>query len=316
MSTHQLAYRPYQLVTRPAANANYKAHSRYATAGLAVGAVGLVAVLVASIADFTVVNDHVRADTLAWTFGLNFLGINVIKIGIAVILMGIIIRLWIRVESVKVALPDLKAVRLDDATAPSSGVVTTRFGRAAVTASAPKPLWIHKLAEAMWTPLVVMGPMVVATGLALSIAQADKAIGSSSFADLGAGAQAASFLGEGLMLAGISFILGTILSSLRRGGGEVQEHVGVPVQTLKVPATVWAFVGLMAIGLMSAIATAILLLVTTGSGNYVSWSAWLGPLGLFSLGTLLSGIVLALYSIGDVLGFQFSRIREIITTGR
>jgi hypothetical protein len=275
-----------------------------------------MAVMVASITDFTVVNDHVRADTLAWSFGLNFIGFNVIKIGIAVVLMGIIIRLWMRVESVKVALPELKASTDGDTVPPTSGEVNTPFGRAVISSHAPEPLWIHKLAEAMWTPLVAMGPMVVAAGLALSIIQANKTIGSSNFADLGAGAQAASFLGEALMLSGISFILGTILSSLRRGGGEVQEHVGVPVQTLRVPATVWAFVGLMATGLMSAIAAAVLLLVTTGSGNYASWFAWLGPLGLFSLGALLAGIVLALYSIGTVLGFQHSRISEIIKTGR
>jgi hypothetical protein len=41
-----------------------------------------------------------------------------------------------------------------------------------------------------------------------------------------------------------------------------------------------------------------------------------GRLGQPSLGALLSGIVLALYSIGNVLGFQFSRIRDIITIGR
>jgi hypothetical protein len=67
---------------------------------------------------------------------------------------------------------------------------------------------------------------------------------------------------------------------------------------------------------MGAIATFVLLLVTTGSGSYDSWSAWLPQAGLFSLGALLSGIVLALYSIGNVLGFQFSRIRDIITIGR
>jgi len=72
----------------------------------------------------------------------------------------------------------------------------------------------------------------------------------------------------------------------------------------------------MMVGLMSAIATFVLLLVTTGSGNYGSWSAWLPQAGLFSLGVLLSGIVLALYSIGNVLGFQFSRIRDLITIGR
>ena len=34
------------------------------------------------------------------------------------------------------------------------------------------------------------------------------------------------------------------------------------------------------------------------------------------LGLLLSGIVLALAAIGTVLGFQFQRIRELITDGR
>jgi hypothetical protein len=79
---------------------------------------------------------------------------------------------------------------------------------------------------------------------------------------------------------------------------------------------VWAFVGLMAVGLMGAIATATLFLVATGSGNYASWTPWLSQAGLFSLGALLSGITLALYSVGNVLGFQFTRIRDIITIGR
>jgi hypothetical protein len=239
----------------------------------------------------------------------------VIKIGIAVLLMGIIVRLWMRVDGVKAALVDLKTEAVDEPSQQPSEIETP-YGRAKITAHAPKPLWIHKLAERMWTPLVLMGPMVVAGGLALSIVQANEPVGTSAFSHLGAASAAAAFLGEALMLAGISFILGTILSALRRGGGEVQEESGVPVQTLKVPYTVWAFVGLMAVGLMGAMATAGLFLITTGSGNYASWSAWLPDAGLFSLGTLLSGIVLALYSIGDVLGFQFSRIRDLITLGR
>jgi hypothetical protein len=275
---------------------------------------GLMAVLAASIAAFASVH-NLRPDTLAWSFGLNFLGFNVIKIGIAVLLMGIIVRLWMRVDSVKAALVDLKA---DAEREPvrTSGEIATPYGRAEITSRTPKPLWIHRLAEYMSTPLVVMGPMIVAAGLALSIVQANKTIGSSDFHHLGAVAQGASILGEALMLSGISFILGTILSSLRRGGDEVQEQLGVPVQTLKVPYTVWAFVALMAVGLMSAMATAALLLVTSRSGDYASWSAWLPQAGLFSLGTLLSGIVLALYSIGNVLGFTFSRVRDLITIGR
>jgi hypothetical protein len=314
MSSSSLAERSYQLVGRPSASADWRSRSNYHTAGLAVAVLGLMAVLAASIADFTAVH-NLRHDTLAWSFGLNFLGFNVIKIGIAVLLMGIIIRLWMRVDSVETALVDLKA-GADGEPARTSGEIDTPYGRAQITAHAPKPLWIHKLAEYMWTPLLVMAPMVVGGGLALSIVQANKTIGSSTFANLGAATAAGSFLGEALMLSGISLILGTILSSLRRGGGEVQERLGVPVQTLNVPYTVWAFVGLMAVGLMSAMATAALFLVTTGSGNRQSWSAWLPQAGLFSLGTLLSGIVLALYSIGNVLGFTFNRVRDLNTIGR
>ena len=46
-----------------------------------------------------------------------------------------------------------------------------------------------------------------------------------------------------------------------------------------------------------------------------AWFAWLGPLRELSLGLLLMSIVLALYTIGTVLSFQFNRMRDIVTTG-
>jgi hypothetical protein len=45
------------------------------------------------------------------------------------------------------------------------------------------------------------------------------------------------------------------------------------------------------------------------------WWAWLGPFREVGLGLLLAGIVLALATIANVLGFQFSRIRSIAATG-
>jgi hypothetical protein len=308
----------YQLVGRPAASADPRSSSVYRTAGLAVAVAGLMAVLAASIADFALVHESAASgqETLAWSFGLNFAGFNVIKIGIAVILMGIIVGLWMRVDSVKEALPYLKATAADGDSPPTASEIETPYGRAEVSTTTPKPRWFHTMAEAAWTPMLLMGPMVVAAGLALAIVQSTKTIGSSTFGDLGAATAGAQFLGEALTLAGISFILGTVLSSLRKGGGEVQESAVGTVKTLKTPLAVWAFIGLMAVGLMAAMADFALFLVTTGSGNYASWQAWLGPLGLFSLGALLSGIVLALYTIGTVLGFQFDRIREIVRTGR
>ena len=44
-----------------------------------------------------------------------------------------------------------------------------------------------------------------------------------------------------------------------------------------------------------------------------AYAAWVNPLREVSLAFILSGIVLALYTISNVLGFQFSRIRELIT---
>lgn len=164
--------------------------------------------------------------------------------------------------------------------------------------------------------MLVMAPMVVAAGVGLSIAQTSETAGTNTFVDLGALASGTLVLGLALMLGAISFILGTILSSLRRGGAEVQASVGAQIKTLRVPATVWAFLAFMIAGVMTAMAQFGLLVAATGLDDPSSWFAWLQPLGLFSLGLLLTGIVLALYSIGDVVGFQFNRIRELIATGR
>jgi hypothetical protein len=307
----------FQLVERPPSTANYKSRSRYRDAGILVAITGLMVVAVATVANLIVGNDpaSTRHDTLSWSFGASFAGFNVILIGIAIVLMGIIVRLWMRVDSVKAALSSLRAAP-PEGPAPTSGTIKTDFGRAEVTPMVPRPLLIHRLAEAMWTPLLVMAPMVTAAGLVLSIVQANWTVGTDKFRDLGLWASGTEVLGLALMLGAISFVLGTILSSLRKGGGEVQESVGVSVETLKVPVTVWAFLGLMVAGMMAAIGQFVLAIVAANLDNPGSWFSWLQPLGLFSLGLLLSGVVLALYSIGSVLGFQFSRIREIIATGR
>jgi hypothetical protein len=44
------------------------------------------------------------AATLAWTFGLSIFSFGMIKVEIAVILMGIVVRLWHRVDAIKTSL--------------------------------------------------------------------------------------------------------------------------------------------------------------------------------------------------------------------
>jgi hypothetical protein len=43
-----------------------------------------------------------------------------------------------------------------------------------------------------------------------------------------------------------------------------------------------------------------------------AFAAWANPLREAALGLLLTGIAFALYTISNVLGFSFSRVRELI----
>ncbi len=232
-----------------------------------------------------------------------------IKFGVAVILVGILVRLLLRVQSVKVSLPGLKAE--GDGTI-HTGTITTGLGEATASATVPGPLPIHRMAKRLWAPMLAMGAMTVVIGLILSFVWA----GNPGDTALQAWTQGLQFLGEGFLLAGIAFLLGTILGSLREGGGRVQESLGITVKTPNMPAAAKAFVGLMMFGVMLAVFQFVLYLVVAGGVDTpAAWFAWLGPLRELSLGLILAGIVLALVTIGNVLGFQFGRIKEIITTG-
>jgi hypothetical protein len=252
---------------------------------------------------------------LALGFGLQTLALVTLKVGIAVALIGILVRLWHRIESVKVSLASLRPD--EHGTGPALGDIDTEYGAATVTKNPPTPLPIHKMARTMWFPMVVMGPMLVAAGVVTSIVWSNN-IGTETGLGAAAWTQGLQFLGEGLVLAGISFLLGSILGSLREGGAEVQQALGLNVTTLKMPATAKAFVVLMMAGLMISIAQFGLYLYTLTFDTLAEvtpWWAWLGPFRELGLALLLSGIVLALATIANVLGFQFSRIRSIAATG-
>ena len=219
--------------------------------------------------------------------------------------------------------------------------IKTRFGTATTTAGSGQ-LIIHTVANWMWVPMIMMGLMAIATSIGLGIAQANvasdlgeefTALRQANFATLQPLTAAFLFLGEALVLSGIAFLLGTILGALRRGGGEVQESAGEPVKALKMPWSAKVFLMLMMVGLIAEV-------VAFGTLTYVAsqandaWStatsagapgdvaafdrasafaAWANPLREVALGLILTSIVFALYTISNVLGFQFSRIRELVT---
>lgn len=315
------------LLLRPAPGVDPRARSAPPAFGLAlafVGAAGAAAALVANVvAGAWSAQTGRGADVAAieaWSFGLNTTAFGTLKLGIAIILVGILRRLWLRVESVKAALPLLKPSpggRV--ARAGTIGTIETAYGRATVSSETPRPLFIHRMARVMWGPSLVMGLMAVGAGLVLSIIQSTRVVTDPGLAgDLAAWVRGIQFLGEGFLLAGISFLLGSILYSLRQGGGEVQESVRVSIHTLKMPGSAKAFVGLMMVGLMVEVFQFVVYVVTTAfdQASAAAYAAWLGPVREAGLGIILSGIVLALVTIGNVLGFQFSRITEIVRTGR
>jgi len=163
--------------------------------------------------------------------------------------------------------------------------------------------------------MIFMGPMLVLVGLALALINTGAGDPDTRQA-LAAWTQGTQFLGEAMLLAGISFLLGTIGAGLREGGGDVQESLGLGGKTLRMPTSAKVFLVLMFGGLMLGVAQFVLYGIAAYVDDPATWFAWLGPLRELSLGILLSGIVLALFTIGTVLGFQHWRIRQIIETGR
>ncbi len=253
-----------------------------------------------------------------WTFGLTTAAFGTAKLGIASVLLAIIRRITARAGSIKFALPQLKAAETGQA--PAIGEYDSPLGAVVVSDGAPAPLLIHRLAGAMWLPMLAMAAMALYGGFALSlIASGNIATDPQLASSQRAWVQGLQFLGEGLVLSGVSFLLARILGALRSSGGDVQTSVGLRVHTLRMPASAKAFVVLMMLGLMVEIAQLVGYAYVAGlsdGGEIAVASTFLGPLREFGLGLLLSGIVLALATIARALDFQSTRLVSIITRGQ
>lgn len=303
-------------IVRPSPTADPREQTAHRTIGLALAGIGLLLVVVSAIASWGTITDltaTASAGTLAWTFATTVTGFGLAKVGIGITLVGIILRLWHRANAIATVLPALHGSGGD--TGESLGDLTTAQGPAVVTDAPPTPLPIHRMAQAMWLPVLAMGAMALAAGFVLGVVSADAQAGSEAFRRLSAWTQGTLFLGEGLLLSGISLLLGTILASLRQAGGEIQHSLGVRVRTLKMPASAKAFIALMATGMMMAIAQFFLYIAAASRAAdpaaFATWATWLGPFRETALGILLAGIVLALFTISKVLAFQFDRVTRL-----
>jgi hypothetical protein len=217
---------------------------------------------------------------------------------------------------------------------------------------------MQSMANKMWAPWVVMGLMIVVIsfiiGIVLATTEAsyfenskearDTAVRGSQIAlekaqihSIMAWLPGFKFLGLGLMLGGITFLLATILGNLRIAGGMVQRALGADQIVIKKPMSGVLFPMLMMMGMMILVATlgvsiwlateshdfwnnsiaTVLDPAVAGSdtlrdlGVIKATAAWLTPLKFVGMAFLFSGIALALVTIVSVLRFQAARLAEL-----
>ncbi|MCI0439455.1 MAG: hypothetical protein L0177_10020 [Chloroflexi bacterium] len=218
---------------------------------------------------------------------------------------------------------------------------------------------MQAMASKMWMPFLAMGFMIVVAafiiGLVNSATAADYLAASKVTREAAArGTELATqrafieatkiwlpavkFLGLGMMLGGITFLLATILGALRTGGGRVQEALGVEVRIVNPPMTARLFPMFMMMGTMILIASLIISIPTAtlaygywnhsiaaeldtaveGSGLLADLGTinaiklWLEPFKFVGMAFLFTGIGLALATIVRVLRWQSSRLWDIL----
>ena len=219
---------------------------------------------------------------------------------------------------------------------------------------------MQSMASKMWVPFIAMGFMIVVVafivGLVNSATAAEYFTVSKTVREAAErGSELAlqnafiestkvwlptfKFLGLGMLLGGVTFLLATILGALRVGGGRVQEALGVDVKIISPPLTAKLFPMVMMMGTMVLIAS-LIIGVVLGTLTYDYWNhsiaselnpaqgsslllanlatintvkLWLEPFKFVGMALLLSGIGLALATIVRVLRWQANRLWEVLS---
>ncbi|MDX1557098.1 MAG: hypothetical protein R3212_13790, partial [Xanthomonadales bacterium] len=138
----------------------------------------------------------------------------------------------------------------------TTGTKSTDFN-VEVTDRAPGYNAPQKMGRRLWGPMWVMAIMafpvafIIGTVRANEIASGGSEATASALLHVQAGIM---FVGFAAVFAAISFAIARILGAFRKGGGEVQETLGVHVLTPKMPPTARVFM----IGLMVAMLTIVI----------------------------------------------------------
>ena len=220
---------------------------------------------------------------------------------------------------------------------------------------------MQAMAGNMWMPLIAMGFMIVFAAFIFGLfnssttsdyfdaskGERDAAVRDSDLATDRAFIESTkawlptlTFLGMGMILSGVTFLLATILGALRVGGAGVQQALGETVRMPKPPMTAQMFPMLMMIGLLLLVVS-LIIGVILAFFSYDYWNnsivndlgpalensgllddlktinatqAWLTPIKFLGIAFLLSGIGLALATIVGVLRWQSTRLWDMLSS--
>ena len=219
---------------------------------------------------------------------------------------------------------------------------------------------MQAMASKMWIPLIGMGMMIIVAsfiiGLVNSANAADyfgaskeareAAVRGSELATQKAFIEATKvwlptfkFLGIGMLLGGVTFLLATILGALRTGGGRVQEALGIEVKILRPRLTAKLFPVAMMMGMMVLMAGLVVgIVLATATYDYWNHSIvsqlnpagegssllrdlgtinavklWLEPFKFVGMALLLTGIGLALATVVRALRWQSNRLWDALS---
>ena len=220
---------------------------------------------------------------------------------------------------------------------------------------------MQAMASKMWIPLIAMGFMVVVAALIVGVVVSGAAADYFSFSKLTREAATTGsnlaiekafiestkawlptfkFLGVGMIVGGVTFLLATILGALRVGGARVQQALGETVRMPKPPITAQLFPMFMMMGLvvlMAALVVGIVLAVISfGYWNHSiatelnpavegsqllstlstisSTKMWLAPLKFVGMASLFVGVGLALATIVGALRWQTNRLWDMLSS--
>ncbi len=196
--------------------------------------------------------------------------------------------------------------------------VATRDFRTEITEKSPGYNKPQQMGRRLWAPMWAMAVMAFPIALIVAFVAAGRTDPAEVVAvqNIGTGIM---FIGFASVFAAVSFAIARILGAFRRGGGEVQEALGVKIQTLQVPNTARAFVMLMMVAMMGILVASVLHFVVAAnvaSGSFSlatgeEWMVALEAVRRLGVGLYLFAISLGLATIVTVIRFQTTRLPQI-----